>query len=147
MLTFILLQWTTTFQIPANILLKEGGTLHAITGYSIIRAPRDPSQGSWVSLWLHCPLIETQQSSPQLTRTQHILVTWQSPNESFAHLWSSFFLSSLRESVLLAFIKMGNWGKEVYQLSHDIKSFQAKLSPGIIYIDCGFIVKHWKLIF
>lgn len=44
----------------------------------------------------------------------------------------------MRESVLLTLVKRGNWGKEVYQIAHDIKSFQAKLSPEIIYIRCSF---------
>lgn len=34
----------------------------------------------------------------------------------------------------------------MYQLSHHLKCFQAKVSPGIIHIYRGFIVKHWKYI-
>lgn len=144
----LLIKWTTTSQISTNIFPKEESTLQPVMHSEFLvlseplgtlhRAPR---------YFCGCSAhVQKQQSSPQLSQTQHSY-NIQSPNASFPHLWVDFSWRRNEGICIIDTCRRGNWGKEVYQIAHDIKSFQAKLSPGFIYIRYSFIVENWKIYF
>lgn len=61
--------------------------------------------------------------------------------------WVDFPLVSAGGSVLLSFVKGGNQGKEVYQLSQDIKNLPGQTQSWVCHTCCSSIVHNWNIHF